>query len=90
MTRPTKVVLVPIPHEQAANTQVTLQKSVFYRMARSSTRDSGAEILHEAIERVVADVNAFEIAICLFTGGIILLGSLISHEATSKSYFDIQ
>jgi hypothetical protein len=35
--------------------------------------------LHEGIERGVAAVNAFEIAICLFTGGIILLGGL-SHS----------
>jgi hypothetical protein len=49
-------------------------------MAKSSTRDSGVGILHGAIERGVAAVNAFEIAICLFTGGIILLGSLSQRQ----------
>jgi hypothetical protein len=58
-------------------------------MAKSSTRDSGVGILHGAIERGVAAVNAFEIAICLFTGGIILLGQFFSHKAASKSYFDL-
>src|SRR5271168_4982328 len=39
-------------------------------MVRSGTRDPGVGISHEAIERGVA-VNAFEIAICLFTGRVI-------------------
>jgi hypothetical protein len=36
-------------------------------MVRSGTRDPGVGISHKAIERGVSAVNAFEIAICLFT-----------------------
>jgi hypothetical protein len=40
-------------------------------MIRSGTRDPGVGIPHEAIERGVTAVNAFEIAICLFTTRVI-------------------
>ena len=42
-------------------------------MAKSGTRDPNVGISHEAIQRGVAAVNAFEIAICLFTGRVTLL-----------------